>query len=293
MGAALKTFLSRFLSSVTLWGVCATILYWAYEPGLWVLVAALLLRGMQEFYSMLAADGFPHFRRTGLFVGAVLVLGALVVASSRGPEAAFVFESGALLLGVLLVFVRQIFHRNTDTLPIAAVGYTLLGVVYIAYLGSNAVNLVYLTPKNADGQLTGHFYLLFLAAVTKMSDCGAYITGSLIGKHPMIPRVSPKKTWEGFFGALGHSMLTSVILVKIFPVQLSLIGSVTSAACIGMVLGFVAVLGDLAESLLKRSTHRKDSGHFLPGIGGALDLIDSLLFTAPLLYLYLRYAPRF
>jgi phosphatidate cytidylyltransferase len=109
----------------------------------------------------------------------------------------------------------------------------------------------------------------------------------------MIPRISPKKTWEGFFGALGHSAVVSVILVKAFPEQLARIGGVNRALWMGLLLGFVAVLGDLAESLLKRSTHIKDSGHFLPGIGGALDLIDSLLFTAPLLYLYLRYVPSF
>ncbi len=293
MGAALQTFLARFLSSATLWGVCSAVLYWAYEPGLWLLVAGLVLGGLREFYAMLAADSFPHFPRTGLAVGAALILGALAIGATRGPDQAFVFESAALLIGTLLVFTRQIFHRNTDTLPLAAIGYTLLGLVYIPFLGANTVNLIYLTPKNADGHLTGHFYLLYLAAVTKMSDCGAYLTGSLIGKHPMIPRISPKKTWEGFFGALGHSILTSVILVRIFPTQLALIGSLASAVILGLMLGFAAVLGDLAESLLKRSTHIKDSGHFLPGIGGALDLIDSLLFTAPLLYLYLRYAPGF
>jgi phosphatidate cytidylyltransferase len=109
----------------------------------------------------------------------------------------------------------------------------------------------------------------------------------------MIPRISPKKTWEGFAGALGHSILTSVLLTRIFPTQLSLIGTTTSAVLLGLTLGFVAVLGDLAESLLKRSTNIKDSGHFLPGIGGALDLIDSLLFTGPLLFLYLRYVQSF
>ena len=148
-----------------------------------------------------------------------------------------------------------------------------------------------LTPATPDGQMTGHFYLLYLALVTKMSDCGAYLTGSLIGKHPMIPRISPKKTWEGFAGALAHSTAASLLLVWLLPTQLSLVGGPLRATLLGAFLGLIAVLGDLAESVLKRSTGAKDSGHSLPGIGGALDLIDSLLFTAPLLYLFLRYAP--
>lgn len=293
MAAALKTFISRLSSSVTLWAVFAAIFYWAYEPGLCAIIVVLVLRGLHEFYGMLAADKFPHFRGTGITIGAVMTIGALIVASQLGPDASFMFQSGALLVGVLLVFTRQIFHRSVDTLPLSAIGFTVLGLVYIPYLGANTINLVYLTPKSGAGQLTGHFYLLYLAAVTKMSDCGAYVTGSLIGKHPMIPRISPKKTWEGFFGALGHSVLVSVILVKVFPEQLTLIGGMSRAPWVGLILGFVAVLGDLAESLLKRSTHIKDSGHFLPGIGGALDLIDSMLFTAPLLYLYLRYFSSF
>ena len=289
MGAALQTFLSRFLSSATLWGVCAAVFYWAFEPGIWILIGGLLLLGMHELFGMLSAGGFPHFKRTGMGLGAIMVCGAVFLGKERGHEAAFEFESTALLLSTFLIFTRQIFHKNTATLPLAAIGYSMLVLVYVPYMGTNTINLVYLTPRSADGHLTGHFYLLYLAAVTKMSDCGAYLTGSLIGKHPMIPRISPKKTWEGFFGALAHSVLTSLALTRLFPEKLGLIASIPAAVCIGLVLGFVAVLGDLAESLLKRSTGIKDSGHFLPGIGGALDLIDSLLFTAPLLYFYLRY----
>ncbi len=291
MGVALQTFFARASSSLALWGVCAATMYWAFEPGLWVLVAGLLLGGLFEFYQMLGTARLPHFQRTGLQLGAVLVLGALYIGRQHGPEAAFRFESAALLVSILLVFVRQIFWTKEDDLPVARIGYTLLGIVYIAYLGSNTANLIYFTPRAADGQLTGHLYLLYLAVVTKMSDCGAYLVGSLMGKHPMIPRISPKKTWEGFVGALAFSTLSSVALTYALPTQLALIGQPLNAVLLGLGLGFVAVLGDLAESLVKRSTSTKDSGHMLPGIGGAMDLIDSLLFTAPLLYLYLRYTP--
>ena len=291
MGAALQTFLARAFSTLTLWGICAATMYWAFEPGLWVLIAGLLLRGLFEFYQMLGAAGLPHFRRTGLQIGAVLVFGALFVGRQRGSEAAFCFESAALMVGTLLVFTRQIFCVKGEGLPVAAIGYTLMGIVYIAYLGSCTANLIYITPRDAGGYLTGHLYLLYLAVVTKMSDCGAYLVGSLIGKHPMIPRISPKKTWEGFAGALAFSTVSSVFLVRFFPAHLALLGPTSNVILLGLGLGLVAVVGDLAESVVKRSTSTKDSGHILPGIGGAMDLIDSLLFTAPLLYLYLRYTP--
>ena len=120
---------------------------------------------------------------------------------------------------------------------------------------------------------------------------GAYLTGSMIGKHPLIPHVSPHKTWEGFFGALGVATLGSYGLFLLIPDRLP---GMTwyHAAVLGVLLGFAAIIGDLAESIIKRSTGVKDSGNFLPGIGGALDLIDSLLFTGPLLFFYMRLIMR-
>ena len=120
---------------------------------------------------------------------------------------------------------------------------------------------------------------------------GAYLTGSAIGRHQMIPHISPKKTWEGFFGALAFSLLASWGMWKLMPGHLPAL-SLTHAIVLGLLLGFAAVIGDLAESIIKRSTGVKDSGNLLPGIGGALDLVDSLLFTAPLLFFYLRLVIR-
>ncbi|PYK52655.1 MAG: hypothetical protein DME48_14630 [Verrucomicrobia bacterium] len=100
-----------------------------------------------------------------------------------------------------------------------------------------------------------------------------------------------KKTWEGFFGAIVFALLCSLGLFKLMPGHLSALNW-THATILGVLLGFAAVVGDLAESIIKRSTDVKDSGNLLPGIGGALDLLDSLLFTAPLLFFYLRLVIR-
>jgi phosphatidate cytidylyltransferase len=169
--------------------------------------------------------------------------------------------------------------------------YTLFGLLYVLWLFNFTTKILYLTPRSGTGIVTGQFYCLYLIAVTKFSDMGAYLTGSAIGRHLMVPQISAKKTWEGFFGALGFALFCSLALFKLMPGHLAML-SWTHATILGLLLGFAAVIGDLAESIIKRSTGVKDSGNFLPGIGGALDLIDSLLFTAPLLFFYLRLVIR-
>ena len=111
---------------------------------------------------------------------------------------------------------------------------------------------------------------------------------SLIGRHKMIPRISPGKTWEGFAGAILVSTLASLLFVQFLGQKMPGMNW-THAVILGVVLGICAVVGDLIESLFKREAGAKDSGRFFPGIGGMLDLLDSLLFNAPIMYLYLRH----
>jgi phosphatidate cytidylyltransferase len=134
----------------------------------------------------------------------------------------------------------------------------------------------------------GHYYLLYFVLITKFSDTGAYAVGSLIGKHKMIPRISPGKTWEGFGGAIALSTLASVVFVHFLGAKMPGMNGL-HAVILGITLSLSAVLGDLIESLFKREAGVKDSGKFFPGIGGILDLLDSLLFNAPIMYLYLRH----
>ena len=107
----------------------------------------------------------------------------------------------------------------------------------------------------------------------------------------MMPHISPAKTWEGFFGSLVFAVAGSFLLILLIPKQLAWL-NFFHGAILGVLIGLAAVVGDLGESIVKRSTGVKDSGDMLPGIGGMLDLIDSLLFTAPLLFFYLRFLVR-
>ena len=196
-----------------------------------------------------------------------------------------------LLLFLLTVITRQMFARLREDEPLQSMAYTLFGLLYVLWLFNFMTKIIYVVPRSETGAVMGQFYCLYLIAITKFSDMGAYLTGILIGRHPLIPHISPKKTWEGFFGAMGFSLLASLALFKLMPGHLAVLNW-THATILGLLLGFAAVIGDLAESIIKRSTGVKDSGRLLPGIGGALDLVDSLLFTAPLLFFYLRLVVR-
>jgi len=226
-----------------------------------------------------------------MICGAVMLAGSFYYFARLGSTRSYDFEVAVLLFFLLTVFARQMFARLREDEPLQTMAYTLFGLLYVLWLLNFTTKILYLTPRSATGVVTGQFYCLYLIAVTKFSDMGAYLTGSAFGRHLMIPHISAKKTWEGFFGALALALFCSLALFKLMPGHLSML-TWTHATVLGLMLGFAAVIGDLAESIIKRSTGVKDSGNLLPGIGGALDLIDSLLFTAPLLFFYLRLVIR-
>src|SRR3954471_3256447 len=288
---AKTTFLFRFVSTVTLWSLSLFIAFSGHEGAFWALISLFAFIGLWEFYTMLDHKRLPNFKVTGMICGAIMMAGSFYYFSRVGPARSYDFELSVLLLFLLTVFTRQIFARLRDDEPLQTMAYTLFGLLYVIWLFNFMTKILYVAPRSDTGLVTGQFYCLYLIAVTKFSDMGAYLTGSVIGRHPLIPHISPKKTWEGFFGALAFSLLASLGLFKLMPGHLAFLNW-THAIVLGLLLGFAAVIGDLAESIVKRSTGVKYSGRLLPGIGGALDLVDSLLFTAPLLFFYLRLVVR-
>ena len=191
------------------------------------------------------------------------------------------FETTYLILFVLGLCVRQ-FVSKSNTAGILAISTTLFGLMYVPWL-LNFIQKINFFPK-----ANGTYYVLYFILVTKFSDTGAYAVGSLLGKHKMIPRISPGKTWEGFAGAVAVSTLASLLFAHFTGERLTGMNW-KHAVILGILLSTSAVIGDLIESLFKREAGVKDSGHYFPGIGGILDLLDSLLFNAPLMYLYLRH----
>jgi phosphatidate cytidylyltransferase len=286
-----SVFILRFASTIALWAIALFIAFSGFEILFWLLISVVGLIALLEFYRMLDHAGLPNFKITGMICGVVLLGGSFYYFSKIGPADSYDFEVAVLLFFLLTVFARQMFARLRHDEPLQTMAYTLFGLLYVLWLFNFTTKIVYLTPRSSTGGVTGQFYCLYLIAVTKFSDMGAYLTGSAIGRHQMTPQISAKKTWEGFFGALAFALLCSLALFKLMPRHLSAL-TWTHATILGLLLGFAAVVGDLAESIVKRSTGAKDSGNLLPGIGGALDLIDSLLFTAPLLFFYMRLVIR-
>jgi phosphatidate cytidylyltransferase len=282
-----SVFVLRFISTIALWSIALLIAFSGFEILFWLLISLFGMIGLLEFYRMLDHKGLPNFKVTGMICGAVMLGGSFYYFSKMGPARSYDFEVAVLLFFLLTVFARQMFARLRQDEPLQTMAYTLFGLLYVLWLFNFTTKIVYLTPPLSNGVLTGQFYVLYLIAVTKFADMGAYLTGSAIGRHLMVPHISAKKTWEGFFGALGFALFCSLGLYKLMPGHLSAL-TWTHATILGLLLGFAAVIGDFAESIIKRSTGVKDSGNLLPGIGGALDLLDSLLFPAPLLFFYLR-----
>ena len=286
-----SVFIVRFITTIALWSVALVIAFSGYELAFYALICAFGLIALWEFYGMLDHRSLPNFKVTGMICGTVMLVGSFYYFAKIGPAQSYDFETAVLLFFLLTVFARQMFARLRHDEPLQTMAYTLFGLLYVLWLFNFITKIVYVMPRSSSGAVTGQFYVLYLIAVTKFSDMGAYLTGSVIGRHLMVPQISAKKTWEGFFGALVFALLCSLALFKLMPGHLSVL-TWTHATILGLLLGFAAVIGDLAESIIKRSTGVKDSGNLLPGIGGALDLLDSLLFTAPLLFFYLRLVIR-
>lgn len=309
------TFLRRSASTLGLWGFVAAVFIsrwgWAYVG----LVGALTVIATLEYFRMVKAAGVKCFPRFGMLLAVgyslaaywLLLVGDFVggysgafdaegneVAMTMGVELPPWFDGVALFAAVTLPFILQLRHPIRGLEPLQAVAANLLGFVYIAFLFNFAARLVFIVP--GEGEVPGAMVLLWMIAVTKFTDMGAYITGSLIGRHKMIPHVSPGKTWEGFGGAIFFALLAGCGLyalghddVKGFATGLHVLGEWPQVIGLSVVLALLAVVGDLAESVVKRSLGAKDSGNMLPGIGGSLDLIDSLCFTAPVVYFYLQW----
>lgn len=280
------TFFLRLSSTVGLWVLMLATIFSGYDVGFFLLLAFMAMAALWEYYRMLEGDGIGVFTLTGMLCGALLLAGGFLLMKAQGPERAYDFELVVLVLFLIVIFARQMF-RGAARDPLRAMSYTVFGLLYIPWLFSFITKIIYLTPPDASGEATGQYYVLFLVMVTKFSDMGAYVFGSLFGRHPFAPHISPHKTWEGFFGALLTSLLASCWLFALMPEKLSAF-RFDDVVILGLLLGFAAVIGDLAESIVKRGANIKDSSHILPGIGGTLDLIDSLLFTAPLLFFYMR-----
>lgn len=246
-----------------------------------VLFAALAFIGVvatRELVSLFPADIRPATVPT---IAAVLVVMTanwvpVVVRSVTGFEAVAVAVVGVFMAAVLVELWR--FREPGGIVP--RLGLTVFAVAYLGLLGSAFAQIRWV---HADPGFTS--WLLGLAVfIPKGADTGAYFAGRAFGRHRMTPLLSPKKTWEGLAGGLLWAAATAV---GFHLVAGGLFGhGIMEAAAFGVVVGAVGVVGDLAESLVKRDAQAKDAAASIPGFGGLLDVVDSVLFAAPVAYLW-------
>ncbi len=284
----------RIISGVLLAGGFILVATLAHPIVAWLLLIVISSMAQMEFYSIINVAGIPVFRGVGTLCGAVLIS---VTYYCAGPDfediaRAYRWEQLVLTATLIAIFVRQ-FPQKHNNRPLATVACTLLGVWYVPFLFNFFTRLAFFWDAELDGRTigtTGIALLIYLVAVVKFTDAAAFFTGKFLGRTKLFPRISPGKTWEGFAGGLVGGVLVSVVIVCIAGFKMGDIsfGPGHAVVC-GLLLSVAGVAGDMFESLLKRSAGIKDSGKVVPGMGGFLDILDSLLFAAPVLYAYMSF----
>ncbi len=222
-----------------------------------------------EFFTLLRSARIPCYRLFGVVMGAIIpAVVYLEQGSTRSGEVLF------LILGCLFLFVLQFSHKDSSD-ALIGISLTLFGILYVSWFLSFLIKLRFLEH--------GAYWVAYVLAVTKAGDIGAYAVGSLAGRHSLIPHVSPKKSVEGMFGGWLACVAVSLSLRAFLPVEWSF----PHLLILGLLIGIVGQVGDLSESLMKRFCQAKDSGGILPGMGGVMDAVDSVLFTVPIFYFHL------
>lgn len=261
----------RFVSSTLM--IILTALTVFYEWAFLIMVLGLTIGGLYEFFHMIKRKGIPIYSYFGIFIGFCIPFSIYYhFELTRNWEFLFI------LLAFLTVLLFQ-FARKENANAIVGLSTTMFGVFYVSWLFSFLIRVRYLLPG-----FEGIKLMSFIIILTKAGDIGALLVGSVWGKHPLFPRVSPNKSIEGSLGSFCFSIAAAVACYPLLPEGMF---PVWKVAMMGAFFGGMGQLGDICESLIKRDCNIKDSGKFLPGLGGVLDIIDSLLFSVPLFYLYM------
>ena len=278
MNDKMKNLVIRSLSGAVLGVVVLGAILWSQ----WSFGALLLVRsraGMHEFYALCERRGEAPQRVLGLLSGALLFALNFAFVSDDirilGP-AGHAFGSGMafLLLLMPLLFVCELYRKREN--PAANIAVTLLGVVYVALPFSL---LLYLPILSTDAWTP--WVVVAYVAIIWVNDVCAYLVGMTVGRRKLFERLSPKKSWEGFFGGLAGAVGAGLAAGHLLGASLA------AWAGLALVAAVVAVAGDLAESMFKRAAGVKDSGSLIPGHGGVLDRFDAMLLSAPFVFVYM------
>ena len=236
---------------------------------LFLAVSLVFLLGLNEFINMLQKAGYSPLKLS-MYIGGLLLIGEAYLYGGKYSTLAFFMVF--ILLAINLILVSK--------LNVATMAVSFLGVIYLSFF-----KYILLLRDLPDGFLEGFYLILIAFILTWMVDTGAYFSGRLFGNKKLAPNISPNKTWEGAIGGTVFTILAAVILhFTLMP-----LGGMLNAMILGLLIAIAGQLGDLLESLIKRSANVKDSGNLLPGHGGILDRFDSILFTMPVTYYFMYF----
>ncbi len=279
MSDKLKNLLVRTLSGAVLLLVVVGALLWSkWSAG--ALFAVIMLGGLVEFYRLCRKRGVEPMYSVGVATSVALFALTFAVFSQWGTPATdntARIVLGALLYVMLIVpttFVCELWRKSPT--PIENMATTFMGVIYVALPMAGILFI----PQLLVGEWSAWAMLAFISIIW-VNDVFAYLVGVTIGKHRLCERISPKKSWEGFFGGLVGAVGVSVLFGHLFGGNLLVWGG------LGLVMALSGVAGDLVESLMKREADVKDSGKMMPGHGGFLDRFDALLLAVPFALFYL------
>jgi len=270
----------RLISTVCLWLIVLGVILFLGPTAAVFLLAVLSALTQNELYKLQKRMGYKPLRRLGLTLGFLL---PLIVWFSDNPHAGSDFFVFSLILISLSILFQDIRH-GMESLLIP----TLFGFVYIPFMLQYYVQI--LKDWDVLGNTTGGLFLIvWLIAVAKFTDVGGLLVGNAIGRHKLAPHISPKKTWEGVVGGTALATAVGLALAVVFRPWMPPSFTLAKSVIIAIPISAASILSDLIESAIKRFSGQKDSGHVIPGIGGAFDLVDSLVLTAPLGYLLFKY----
>ena len=238
-----------------------------------ILVTVFIVLGLNEFFIFIENKQIGVNRKLGIILGVAFAWATYFEYKISSDW--FIFS---IPLVCLIIFIIQFTKR--DNRAVLSISTILFGLVYVSWFLSFLIRIRTISLGN---ELLNRQLVAYLILVTKSGDIGAYFVGTRLGRHSLIPRISPKKTVEGAVGGLAISVIASLACATFLPLF-----SLMDLLILGILLGVLAQIGDLSESLIKRDCEVKDSGRTLPGLGGVLDAVDSLLFTAPVFYFYLK-----
>lgn len=279
MSDKLKNFIIRTLSGLVMLIVLLSSILasqWSFAA----LMGVIAIGGMWEFYNLSEKAGYTPMKLLGIFLGLVIFcinLSIMLFLDTKTDSAGtmlIVASLGTLIAVIPLMCICELYRKSST--PIANIASSLMGAFYVAL----PMSLLLVIPMLLGNGVWNPWIVIFYIFIIWANDVFAYLFGITLGRHRLFERISPKKSWEGFFGGMLGAIAMGYVAATILEVN--------TIAWMGLALvaALAGVFGDLVESLFKRSVDIKDSGNIIPGHGGWLDRFDALIMSAPFVFIY-------